>query len=78
MKHVMTSGAAAVALAASALFALPASADSPPVRAGLVTSMGDNSTLFIEVGHQGSDYRRDSDDVLLGEPRLDLFPGTDT
>lgn len=57
MNHVMTSGAAAVALAASTLIALPAAADSPPVRAGIATSIGDNSTLFIEVGHGGDDYR---------------------
>ncbi len=57
MKHVMTSGAAAVAFAASALIALPAAADSPPVRAAVATSIGDNSTLFIEVGHGGHDYR---------------------
>lgn len=57
MKHVMTSGAAAVALAASALIALPAAADSPPVRAAVATNIGDNSTLFIEVGHGGDDYR---------------------
>jgi hypothetical protein len=57
MKHVMTSGAAAVAFAASALIALPASADSPPVRAAIATDLGDNSALFIEVGHGGYDYR---------------------
>ena len=57
MNHVMTSGAAAVALAASAFLTLPAAADSLPVRAAVATSIGDNSTLFIEVGHDGSDYR---------------------
>ena len=57
MKHVMTYGAAAVALAASSLLAPPAAADSPPVRAAIGTSIGDNSTLFIEVGHRGDDYR---------------------
>ncbi len=57
MKHVMTSGAAAVALAATALFALPAAADSPQLRAAVVTDIGDTSTLFIEVGHGGDDYR---------------------
>lgn len=57
MKHVMTSGAAAVALAASSLLALPAAAESPPVRAAIGTSIGDNSTLFIEIGHRGDDYR---------------------
>ena len=56
MNHVMTSGAAAVAFAASSLLALPAAADSPPVRAAIATNTGDNSTLFIEVGH-GNDYR---------------------
>lgn len=57
MNHVMTSGVAAVALAASALFALPAAADRPPVRSTLATNIGDNSTLFIEVGHGRDDYR---------------------
>jgi len=57
MKHVMTSGAAAVAFAASALIALPASADSPPVRASVATDFEKNSALFIEVGHGGYDYR---------------------
>ncbi|WP_321489962.1 hypothetical protein [uncultured Hyphomonas sp.] len=52
----MTSGAAVVAFAASSLLALPAAADSPPVRAAIAAGIGDNSTLFIEVGH-GSDYR---------------------
>nr|WP_321361720.1 hypothetical protein [uncultured Hyphomonas sp.] len=53
----MTSGAVAVAFAASALIALPAAADTPSVRAAIATSIGDNSTLFIEVGHGGRDYR---------------------
>jgi len=55
--RIMTSGVAAVALAASALIALPAAADAPAVRAGVATSLGDNSTLFIEIGHGGADYR---------------------
>ena len=53
----MTSGAAAVAFAASALIALPAAADSPQVRAAVATNIGDNSTLFIEIGHGRDDYR---------------------
>jgi hypothetical protein len=57
MNHVMTSGVAAVALAASALFALPAAADSPRVKAAVSTQIGDTSTLFITVGHGGDDYR---------------------
>ena len=57
MKHVMTSGVAAVALAASALIALPAAADSPQFKAGVSTQIGDMSTLFITVGHGGDDYR---------------------
>ena len=57
MKHVMTSGAAAVAFAASTLFVLPAAADSPQLRAAVVTDIGDNSTLFIRVGHGRDDYR---------------------
>jgi len=57
MNHVMTSGVAAVALAASSLFALPAAADSPRVKAAVSTQIGDNSTLFIAIGHGGDDYR---------------------
>ena len=55
--RIMTYGVAAVALAASALIALPAAADAPAVRAGIATSLGHNSTLFIEIGHGGTDYR---------------------
>jgi hypothetical protein len=57
MNPVMTSGVAAVALAASALIALPAAADSRQVSATYVTHFGDASSLFIEVGHGGGDYR---------------------
>lgn len=57
MNRIMTSGAAAVALAASALFALPAAADTPVVKATVATRIGDNSALFLQVGHDGHDYR---------------------
>lgn len=56
MKRIVTSGVAAAALAASALFALPAAAD-PPVKAGIATRVGDNTTLFLSIGNDGRDYR---------------------
>jgi len=57
MNRIMTSGVAAVALAASALFALPAAADAPAAKATFATKVGDNSALFIQVGTDGRDYR---------------------
>ncbi|MEZ5947165.1 MAG: hypothetical protein R3C04_10010 [Hyphomonas sp.] len=47
----MTSGVAAVALAASAAFALPAAADAPAARATIATKIGDDASLIIQVGH---------------------------
>ena len=51
MNRIMTSGVAAVALAASALFALPAAADGPAARATIATKVGDNTRLVVSVGH---------------------------
>ena len=50
MKRIMTSGVAAVALAASAAFALPAAADAPAARATVATKIGSNTSLVIQVG----------------------------
>lgn len=57
MNRIMTSGAAAVALAASSLFAFPATADARASGATFATKIGDSSALFIQVGHDGHDYR---------------------
>lgn len=57
MNRIMTSGVAAVALAASALIALPAAADAPAAKATFATKVGDNSALFIQIGSDGRDYR---------------------
>lgn len=57
MNCIMRSGAAALALAASALFALPAAADSPAAQARVTTRVAGTSALFVQVGFDGRDYR---------------------
>ncbi len=52
---------AAVALAASALFVLPAAADAPAARATIATKVGGNTSLVVQVGGRDtrSDFRGD-------------------
>ena len=59
MNRIMTSGVAAAAFAASALFALPAAADPPAAQAKFVTRAGDDARLVVRVDHRdrGDAYR---------------------
>ncbi len=67
MKPIRTLGAAVVALAAPALFTLPAQADTRGAIAKVETRIGDNTTFTLALGGsaydaayrpRGSDYRR--------------------
>lgn len=65
MKPIRTLGAAVVALAAPALFALPASAQASV--ASIETRLGDSTTLTLAIGSAGYDsYRRDAYDWRRG------------
>ena len=60
MNHIKTLGAAVVALAAPALLAAPAAADTRGAVARVETRLGENTLLTLAVGSAGYDsYRRD-------------------
>lgn len=51
MNRITQVGVAVVALAAPALIALPAAADAPAASATIATRIGENSTLFLQIGN---------------------------
>jgi len=71
MKPIRSLGAAVVALAAPALFTLPAAADTRGAVARVETRISDNTTLTLAVGSSGYDSHR-RDDYRGGDYRRGL------